>query len=189
MNRCPTKSVRNVVLEEAWSGRKHSVTHMRFFLCVEYAHLPDELRNKLDNKGEKCIFFGYSDESKAYKIYNPSIKNVIINTIVQCIEEEEWDGSLEKKINVKACTPREDKEELIATRNFSTVSPSTLLQTQQSRKQVTLSTNSRIVSHNQVSASPSMPQSVTPSDMSSPFLASIRRQKFRNLNEIYEQDV
>ena len=54
----------NRVPEEAWSGRKKFFTHMRVFGCVSYAHVPDELRNKLDNKGEKCIFFGYSDESK-----------------------------------------------------------------------------------------------------------------------------
>lgn len=65
LNRCPTKSVQNIVLEEAWSGRKHSVTHMRVFGCLAYAHVPDELRKRLDSKGEKCIFFGYSDESKA----------------------------------------------------------------------------------------------------------------------------
>eukprot|EP00253_Pinus_taeda_P019205 PITA_19205 len=79
LNRCPTKSIQNIVLEEAWSGRKHSVTHMRVFGCVASAHVPDELRKKLDNKGEKCIFVGYSDESKAYKLYNPLTKKVIIS--------------------------------------------------------------------------------------------------------------
>ena len=52
---------------------------MRVFGCVAYAHVPDELRDKLDRKGEKCIFVVHSDESKAYKIYNPSTKKVIIN--------------------------------------------------------------------------------------------------------------
>ena len=52
---------------------------MRVFGCIAYAHVPDQLRKKLDIKGEKCIFIGYSDESKAYKLYNPSTKNVIIN--------------------------------------------------------------------------------------------------------------
>ena len=37
-------------------------------------------------------------------------------------------------------------------------------------------------------ASPSTPQGTTTSDMSSPSSASTRRPKFRNLNEIYEQD-
>ena len=50
------------------------------------------------------------------------------------------------------------------------------------------STNNRIVSRSQASSSPSMSQSTTPSDMSSPSSASTRRPNFRNLNEIYEQD-
>ena len=63
-----------MVPEEAWSGIKHSVIHMRVIGCVAYAHVSDESRKKLDNEGEKCIFVGHSDESKAYKLYNPSTK-------------------------------------------------------------------------------------------------------------------
>ena len=74
-----------MVLEETWSGRKHSVTHMRVFGCVEYAHVPDELRKKLENKWEKCIFIGYNDDSKAYKLYNPSTKKVISSRYIQFI--------------------------------------------------------------------------------------------------------
>ena len=58
---------------------------MRVFRCVAYAHVPDELRNKLANKGKKCIFFGYSDEYKDYKLYNPSTKKAIIKKFVQFI--------------------------------------------------------------------------------------------------------
>eukprot|EP00253_Pinus_taeda_P029009 PITA_29009 len=74
LNRCPTKAVMNRVPEEAWSGRKQGVTHMRVFGCVAYAHIPDQLRRKLDSKGEKCLFIGYSEESKAYRLYIPSTK-------------------------------------------------------------------------------------------------------------------
>eukprot|EP00253_Pinus_taeda_P018707 PITA_18707 len=41
LNRCPTKAVMNRVPEEAWSGRKQGVTHMKVFRCVAYAHIPD----------------------------------------------------------------------------------------------------------------------------------------------------
>ena len=78
----------NRVSEEVWSSIKQHVTHMRVFGCVAYAHVLDQLRKKLNSKGEKCIFVGYSDESKAYKLYNPSTKKVIIRRDVQFIEEE-----------------------------------------------------------------------------------------------------
>ena len=60
MNWYSTKSVKNKVPQEAWTGMNHSVSHLKFFGCVAYAHIPDELRKKLDNKGHKCIFVGYS---------------------------------------------------------------------------------------------------------------------------------
>jgi len=56
-----------------------SVAHFRVFDCVAYAHIPKELRRKLDDKSEKCIFLGYNEHSKAYKLYNPVIKKVIIS--------------------------------------------------------------------------------------------------------------
>ena len=64
----------NKVPEEAWSGRKQGVNHMRVFGCVAYAHIIDKLRKKLDSKGEKCIFLGYYEDSKRYRLYNPSTK-------------------------------------------------------------------------------------------------------------------
>ena len=87
LNRCPMKVVMNRVLEEAWSGIKQFVTHMRVFGCVDYAHIPDQLRKKLDSKGEKCIFIGYNEKSKAYRLYNPSNKNFGISRDAQFIEE------------------------------------------------------------------------------------------------------
>ena len=51
MNLCPTKSAKNKVPQEAWTGMNHSVSHFKVFGCVAYAHIPDELRRKLDKKG------------------------------------------------------------------------------------------------------------------------------------------
>ena len=37
----------------------------KIFGCVVYAHATDELRKKLDNKGDECIFVGYFDDTKS----------------------------------------------------------------------------------------------------------------------------
>ena len=47
--------------------------------CIAYAHVPNEKRRKLDDKGEKCIFLGVSNYSKAYKLYNPFTKKIIVS--------------------------------------------------------------------------------------------------------------
>eukprot|EP00253_Pinus_taeda_P020973 PITA_20973 len=82
------RGVMNKVPEEAWSGRKQGVTPMKVFGCVAYAHIPDQLRRKLGSKGEKRIFIGYSEESKAYRLYIPSTKKFFVSRDVKVVEEE-----------------------------------------------------------------------------------------------------
>ncbi|GKV03282.1 hypothetical protein SLEP1_g15614 [Rubroshorea leprosula] len=63
----------------------------------------DEKRKKLDDKGGKSIFLGVSNHSKAYKLYNPNTKKIIISRDVIFDEGKfwEWDGGkVEKKIPV-----------------------------------------------------------------------------------------
>ena len=50
MNKCPTKSVKNTIPQEAWTGMKHNVLHLKVFGCVMYAHVPYEPRKKLHKK-------------------------------------------------------------------------------------------------------------------------------------------
>ncbi|KAF7147957.1 hypothetical protein RHSIM_Rhsim03G0172600 [Rhododendron simsii] len=90
LNRSPTLAVQNMTPEEAWSGRKPAVDHFRIFGCVAYAHIPDQKRKKLDDKGEKCIFLGVSDQSKAYKLYNPITKKILISRDVIFDEAQTW---------------------------------------------------------------------------------------------------
>jgi len=67
LNRSSTKAVPNQTPYEAWFKRKPKVEHFRIFGCIAYAHILKENREKLDEKGEKCIFIGYSNESKGYR--------------------------------------------------------------------------------------------------------------------------
>ena len=70
----------NRALEQAWSGISCNISHLRVFGCVVYAHMPKEQRGKLDDKSEKCIFTGYSEQSKVYKLYNTLKKKTIISS-------------------------------------------------------------------------------------------------------------
>jgi hypothetical protein len=99
MNRSPTLSVKNVTPEEAWSGVKPSVHHFRVFGCVAYAHIPDNLRKKLDNKTTVCILLGLSEESKAYKLFDPIQKRIIISRDVVFEENKAWDWNSDGKKN------------------------------------------------------------------------------------------
>jgi hypothetical protein len=72
-----TKVVWDVTLVEKWSGRKPSVEHLRTFGCIAWAHILDDRRKKLDAKSHACIMMGYSEELKAYRLFDP-IKQEII---------------------------------------------------------------------------------------------------------------
>ncbi|GAU31303.1 hypothetical protein TSUD_315120 [Trifolium subterraneum] len=91
MNRSPTTSVKDLTPEEAWSGVKPSVLHFRVFGCLAYVHVPENQRKKLDNRSIKCVLLGLSDESKAYKLYVPVEKEIMISKDVVFDEAKGWD--------------------------------------------------------------------------------------------------
>jgi transposase InsO family protein len=90
LNRCPTFAVKDMTPEEAWSGRKPSVSHFRVFGCIAYAHIPDNLRKKLDDKSTVCVHLGISEESKAYKLYDPIKRKIIVSKDVKFDESKQW---------------------------------------------------------------------------------------------------
>ncbi|TXG70553.1 hypothetical protein EZV62_005488 [Acer yangbiense] len=69
---------------------KPSVKHLRVFGCVCYAQVLKEKRYKLDETSEKCIFVGYSSQSKGYKLYSLKSKKVIISRDVLFDKNTFW---------------------------------------------------------------------------------------------------
>lgn len=68
---------------DLWLNKKPNVSNMKVFGCIAYARVPDTLRVKLDDKGLKCRFIGYTENG--YKLWNESenksihSRNVIFN--------------------------------------------------------------------------------------------------------------
>jgi hypothetical protein len=99
MNRCPTFAVKNMTPEEAWSGSKPSVHHFRVFGCLAHVHIPDVHRKMLDGKSIKCILLGVSEESKAYKLFEPVEKRIIVSRML--FLKNQKDGVGIKKIQTR----------------------------------------------------------------------------------------
>ncbi|MCO5589095.1 hypothetical protein L7F22_043061 [Adiantum nelumboides] len=76
LNRCPTRALKTITPYESWYDKKPSVSNLRVFGCLAYAHIPQQLRGKLDDKAVKCIFVGYSSGSKGYRLYNPATNKI-----------------------------------------------------------------------------------------------------------------
>ena len=92
--------------EEAFTGRKTSVNHIRTFGCVAYAHIPKETRGKLEPNARKTIFVGYLPTSKQYRLYDPIAKETIVSLAPTFVEDEFWDWPNELE------EPGEDLESL-----------------------------------------------------------------------------
>ena len=70
-NKSPHRVFGNKTLEEAFTGVKHNASHLRIFSFSVYIHVPKEKRSKLEPSGKNETFVGYSETSKAYRIYIP----------------------------------------------------------------------------------------------------------------------
>jgi hypothetical protein len=99
LNRSPNTSLKMKVPQEAWSGTKLNVAHLRTFGCIAYVHIPFKLRKKLDDRSEKCIFTVYSETSKAYRLYNPITKKLILSRDVQFLENQFWNDSENQQVD------------------------------------------------------------------------------------------
>eukprot|EP00253_Pinus_taeda_P019884 PITA_19884 len=77
VNRSPSSVLDDKTPQEVWIGKKPSLSHLRVFGCDAYVHFPNEKQTKLDSKSEKCIFIGYKDGLKGYKLWNPVTWKVV----------------------------------------------------------------------------------------------------------------
>jgi len=54
---------------------------------IDYVHIDDQVRAKLDEKNKKMIFVGYDQKSKGYKLYNPNEGKMMISRDVEFNKE------------------------------------------------------------------------------------------------------
>jgi hypothetical protein len=97
-NRSPHRILKNMTLEEAFSRKKPNVEHLRIFGCPLYIHVPKDTRKKLEPSGKTRIFVGYSESSKAYRIYVPCQQNIEISRDVNFDERIAFKKSIEEPI-------------------------------------------------------------------------------------------
>ena len=54
----------------ACSIKTPDVSNLRVFGCLVYAHMPASQRKKFSEKSKKCIFIGYPEGTKGYKLFD-----------------------------------------------------------------------------------------------------------------------
>jgi hypothetical protein len=81
--------------EEAFTGRRPDVEHIRIFGCSTFSHVPSERRMKLDSTTQQGTLVGYSEVSKSYHIYIPPLRKVVVRKDVRFEEDKDFARSLE----------------------------------------------------------------------------------------------
>jgi hypothetical protein len=105
-NRSPRKILGNKTLEHVFIGKKPEISHLRIFGCPMFIHVLKEKRTKLEPSGKKGTFVGYSETSKAYKIYILGQRQIEISRDVTFDEDEAFRRSRESHMD----EDREEKE-------------------------------------------------------------------------------
>ena len=106
--------------EEMFIGKKPEVSHLNIFGFLVYVHIPKEKRTKLDPFGNKEIFVGYCELSKAFRIYILGFHHMEISRDVtfdeeatlkrsrKCQHEEVYEEDLPPRIVEAASSPEDE---------------------------------------------------------------------------------
>jgi len=107
-NRCATKSLDGITPFEAWTQHKPYVGFFRTIGSKAIALNKNRRGKKFQPKGEEYLLVGYSEESKAYRLWKPGTRTVIKARDVKFFERIE--PSLESSSRKILTTP--DKLEI-----------------------------------------------------------------------------
>jgi len=93
-NRCPTKTLENKTPYKAWSGEKPYVGFLRVIGSKAIALNKNGRNKKFDSKGLEYVLVGYSQESKAYRLWRRGTKTVIKVRDVRFFEEIDKENTI-----------------------------------------------------------------------------------------------
>ena len=74
-NRIPSHAIEYKTPHEMWFGHLPSIRNLKVFGSTRYALIPKKETNKLGARSQRCIFLGYSNNSKSYHVYDEVNKN------------------------------------------------------------------------------------------------------------------
>ncbi|GAV75940.1 hypothetical protein CFOL_v3_19416, partial [Cephalotus follicularis] len=87
LNRITIRPILKKTLYELWRGRKPNISYFHTFRCRCFVHNNDkENLGKFDVKADEGIFLGYSNSSKAYRIFNK--KRLVVKESMHVIFDE-----------------------------------------------------------------------------------------------------
>ncbi|KAK2382406.1 putative mitochondrial protein [Trifolium repens] len=103
-NRIYIRPILNKTTYELFKGRKPNISYFHQFGCTCYILNNKAYKRKFDAKACKGIFIGYSERSKAYRVYN-SETNTVEESIHVRFDDKEPDSKMSEQDNSYAGVP------------------------------------------------------------------------------------
>ncbi|KAH9647635.1 hypothetical protein KPL70_025262 [Citrus sinensis] len=88
VNRSPSTVIGLKTTMEMWTGKPADYSYLHAFGCPVYVMYNAQERTKLDPKSRRCIFLGYADGVKGYRLWDPTANKIVISRDVIFIEDQ-----------------------------------------------------------------------------------------------------
>ena len=86
-NRCPSKSLTGKTLFEVWIGKPPGLHHLKTFGSQGHCLDKTPEKDKFQQHTRNCIFLGYSEESKGYRVWLTNERKIEITGDVILLNE------------------------------------------------------------------------------------------------------
>lgn len=86
-NRCISKSLNGTSPYKIWTGRVPNVRYFQIFGTKAFILNKEQNKDKFSSRSKECMFIGYSEESKAYRLWDGNEKKVLVSRDVVFTEE------------------------------------------------------------------------------------------------------
>lgn len=90
INRIPTRALENMTPYESLREKKPSLDHIRIFGCLAYTKIEATHLRKLDDRSQTLVHLGIEPGSKAYRLYYPTTRKVVVSRDVVFDEKRSW---------------------------------------------------------------------------------------------------
>jgi hypothetical protein len=112
-NHCPHRVLGMSTPEEAFTGKKPDVSHLKIFGSSVYMHVNRDVRKKLEPTAKFGIFVGYTETPHNYRVYFPNSNMNVMRRDIKFDEGKAMRFLLERELDLHA------EEELLVPKDES----------------------------------------------------------------------
>ena len=88
INQSPSTAIKLKTPIEMWTRKPANYSQLHIFGSPVYVMYNTQEVSKLDSKSRKCIFLGYADGVKGYRLWDPTAHKLVISRDVIFIEDK-----------------------------------------------------------------------------------------------------